>query len=198
MRYKGDYKPSDLLCATSLEWRPLAECLPMLDKFVFSPFREDLAQQRARIPIGYTKQYITEKENNNLTESILSNNETTVEMIIEEREETKKREEDQNDNNITEMISEPIEEMNVDHVSNKERKIEEENNNKEDYHSLEIFAPQYSDFDSNSIPLDIGYEKYLYLNQLNAKGKEIVTPILDEWKSVCPTELLSKIVIMLC
>ena len=46
MKYKGDYAPSELLCPTSLEWFPLASCVHRLDRFRFTPFREDLAVRR--------------------------------------------------------------------------------------------------------------------------------------------------------
>eukprot|EP00597_Dinobryon_sp_UTEXLB2267_P007434 CAMPEP_0170080602 /NCGR_PEP_ID=MMETSP0019_2-20121128/16703_1 /TAXON_ID=98059 /ORGANISM="Dinobryon sp., Strain UTEXLB2267" /LENGTH=309 /DNA_ID=CAMNT_0010294663 /DNA_START=125 /DNA_END=1051 /DNA_ORIENTATION=+ len=49
MKYKAEYKPSELLCPTSLEWIPLDKCIPILDKFSFSPLREDLALEREAI-----------------------------------------------------------------------------------------------------------------------------------------------------
>ena len=32
MRYKGDYKPSDLLCPETHRWVPLADVIPLLEK----------------------------------------------------------------------------------------------------------------------------------------------------------------------
>lgn len=52
MRYKGEYKPSDLLCPTTLEWYPLqTHCLPILEKYRFSPFDPMLAETRATIAV---------------------------------------------------------------------------------------------------------------------------------------------------
>jgi hypothetical protein len=48
MRYKGEYKPADLLCPTTLQWYPLhSHCVPLLEKFHFTPFEPALAVQRA-------------------------------------------------------------------------------------------------------------------------------------------------------
>jgi len=38
MKYKGDYKPSDLLCPEVYEWVPLADCKPLLEKSKYTPF----------------------------------------------------------------------------------------------------------------------------------------------------------------
>eukprot|EP01032_Pedospumella_encystans_P011353 gene11353-13204_t len=52
MRYKGEYKPSELLCPTSLQWYPLNPyCSEILDKFHFSPFEPALAAKRAAIDV---------------------------------------------------------------------------------------------------------------------------------------------------
>eukprot|EP01032_Pedospumella_encystans_P013282 gene13282-15301_t len=52
MRYKGEYKPSELLCPTSLQWYPLNPyCSEILNKFNFSPFEPTLAAKRAAIDV---------------------------------------------------------------------------------------------------------------------------------------------------
>lgn len=51
MKYKGDYAPSELLCPSSFSWYPLSACLPLLDKFRFTPFRDDLAARREAIAV---------------------------------------------------------------------------------------------------------------------------------------------------
>lgn len=50
MRYKGEYKPSDLLCPTTFQWFPLhPHCSDVLDKFNFSPLEPSLAARRALV-----------------------------------------------------------------------------------------------------------------------------------------------------
>jgi arginine-tRNA-protein transferase len=52
MKYKGEYKPADLLCPTTLQWYPLhTHCIDLLDKFRFTPFEPTLAAQRALCPV---------------------------------------------------------------------------------------------------------------------------------------------------
>ena len=50
MRYKGDYQPSELLCPTSLEWFPLKNCIPLMEKHKFTPFEPKLAAERDSVP----------------------------------------------------------------------------------------------------------------------------------------------------
>ena len=45
MRYKGGYRPSQLLCQRSLRWVPLERCLPVLDKHRH-PALHELAEQQ--------------------------------------------------------------------------------------------------------------------------------------------------------
>jgi len=52
MRYKGEYQPSELLCPTTLSWHPLSNCIPILDRFIFSPLDPDLARERASLQVG--------------------------------------------------------------------------------------------------------------------------------------------------
>jgi arginine-tRNA-protein transferase len=50
MKYKGEYKPSDLLCPTTLQWYPLhPHCADVLSKYRFSPLEPSLAEKRARL-----------------------------------------------------------------------------------------------------------------------------------------------------
>jgi hypothetical protein len=52
MNYKGDYKPSELLCPVSLTWHPLEQhCLPLLKEFKFTPFDPDLIPRRRDLEI---------------------------------------------------------------------------------------------------------------------------------------------------
>lgn len=47
MRYKGEYRPSELLCPVTMQWRPLEQCKPLLDAFAFTPLDERLTSVRA-------------------------------------------------------------------------------------------------------------------------------------------------------
>lgn len=38
MRYKGQYKPSDLLCPENYDWVPLEQCVPKLEKAKYTRF----------------------------------------------------------------------------------------------------------------------------------------------------------------
>ncbi|KAM6444152.1 arginyl-tRNA--protein transferase 1 isoform 4-T4 [Liasis olivaceus] len=42
MRYKGQYRPSDLLCPETYTWIPLEQCLPCLERSKYSRLNQDL------------------------------------------------------------------------------------------------------------------------------------------------------------
>lgn len=59
MRYKAEYKPSELLCGTSLEWFPYAACKPLMDQdqegsgfSVYTPFHPSYLQVRAELGLS--------------------------------------------------------------------------------------------------------------------------------------------------
>ena len=64
MRYKGEYKPSELLCHTTSEWFPLDQCVPLLEAYSFSPFEPNLAKQRAEI--GFERRAVNGSGSDNL------------------------------------------------------------------------------------------------------------------------------------
>ncbi|KAJ7400426.1 Arginyl-tRNA--protein transferase 1 [Pitangus sulphuratus] len=41
MRYKGQYRPSDLLCPETYVWTPIERCLPLLENSKYSRFNQD-------------------------------------------------------------------------------------------------------------------------------------------------------------
>jgi len=41
MKYKGAFRPSDLLCPEAYTWHPLSQCAPLLDTLKYSRFNED-------------------------------------------------------------------------------------------------------------------------------------------------------------
>ncbi|XP_051474853.1 arginyl-tRNA--protein transferase 1 isoform X5 [Apus apus] len=42
MRYKGQYKPSDLLCPETYVWTPIEQCLPLLEHSKYCRFNQDV------------------------------------------------------------------------------------------------------------------------------------------------------------
>ncbi|MBN3326698.1 ATE1 transferase, partial [Atractosteus spatula] len=56
MRYKGQYRPSDLLCPETFVWVPIERCLPRLDHSRYCRFHEDPAavDERALRDLGRT------------------------------------------------------------------------------------------------------------------------------------------------
>ncbi|XP_064000306.1 arginyl-tRNA--protein transferase 1 isoform X1 [Pogoniulus pusillus] len=42
MRYKGQYRPSDLLCPETYVWMPIERCLPLLEHSKYSRFNQDV------------------------------------------------------------------------------------------------------------------------------------------------------------
>ncbi|XP_040461530.1 arginyl-tRNA--protein transferase 1 isoform X5 [Falco naumanni] len=42
MRYKGQYRPSDLLCPETYVWTPIEQCLPLLEHSKYCRFNQDL------------------------------------------------------------------------------------------------------------------------------------------------------------
>lgn len=49
MRYKGDYRPSELLCPRTFTWVPLMSCIAILERFKFSPLVEPFSSERAAL-----------------------------------------------------------------------------------------------------------------------------------------------------
>ncbi|XP_068807654.1 arginyl-tRNA--protein transferase 1 isoform X5 [Struthio camelus] len=42
MRYKGQYRPSDLLCPETYVWMPIEQCLPLLERSKYCRFNQDV------------------------------------------------------------------------------------------------------------------------------------------------------------
>ncbi|XP_075279977.1 arginyl-tRNA--protein transferase 1 isoform X7 [Opisthocomus hoazin] len=42
MRYKGQYRPSDLLCPETYVWTPIEQCLPLLERSKYCRFNQDV------------------------------------------------------------------------------------------------------------------------------------------------------------
>lgn len=49
MKYKGEYKPSELLCPTTMKWFDLESSIPLLEKHAFTPLDPSLAEARSKI-----------------------------------------------------------------------------------------------------------------------------------------------------
>ncbi|KAE8590138.1 hypothetical protein XENTR_v10017960 [Xenopus tropicalis] len=62
MRYKGQYKPSDLLCPETYTWQPIEKCLPLLERSKYSRFNNnpkegdrDLLAELGRVRVLYKR-----------------------------------------------------------------------------------------------------------------------------------------------
>lgn len=64
MKYKGEYYPSELMCPSTFDFYPIAECIPLITKYRFTPFHHDLKLIRERVfnENIQDKQLITELE----------------------------------------------------------------------------------------------------------------------------------------
>lgn len=49
MRYKGEYKPSELLCPVTNQWYLLADVVDKIERYKFTPFEENLFQRRVAL-----------------------------------------------------------------------------------------------------------------------------------------------------
>ncbi|NP_001085118.1 uncharacterized protein LOC432192 [Xenopus laevis] len=62
MRYKGQYKPSDLLCPETYLWTPIEECLPLLERSKYTRFNsnpkegdKDMLTELGRVRVLYKR-----------------------------------------------------------------------------------------------------------------------------------------------
>jgi arginine-tRNA-protein transferase len=55
MKYKSEYFPSELMCPTTYKWYPIEMCIPLLNKFKFTPLEPSLAEEREVWHIMYQK-----------------------------------------------------------------------------------------------------------------------------------------------
>lgn len=58
MRYKGEYKPSELLCCKTYQWFPLAACVPWLERHKFTPFASPSREQREALPAASEEELV--------------------------------------------------------------------------------------------------------------------------------------------
>jgi arginine-tRNA-protein transferase len=56
MKYKGEYKPSELLCPTTRRWFDLETCIPLLEKHKFTPLDPEQAALRNNIASSSDKE----------------------------------------------------------------------------------------------------------------------------------------------
>jgi arginine-tRNA-protein transferase len=55
MRYKAQYRPSEIVCPETFEWVPVEQCLPLLDKSKYSRLNSSApvaAREFALDPVG--------------------------------------------------------------------------------------------------------------------------------------------------
>ena len=83
MRYKGEYKPSELLCPCTLQWHDLQDSLQHLNKFNFCPLDSNLANKRYLI----AENEIILQKKNRIKEDIERDKEKKIANGIQEKEE---------------------------------------------------------------------------------------------------------------
>ncbi|XP_041982131.1 arginyl-tRNA--protein transferase 1 [Aricia agestis] len=66
MRYKGNYRPSDLLCPETYKWFDIAECIPKLEVSLYSRLDPDLDSTDENHPSESTIKYIPVLYNNEI------------------------------------------------------------------------------------------------------------------------------------
>ena len=82
MRYKGEYKPSELLCPCTLQWHDLQDSLQHLNKFNFCPLDSNLANKRYLI----AENEIILQKKNRIKEDIERDKEKKIANGIQEKE----------------------------------------------------------------------------------------------------------------
>ena len=172
MSYKGDYKPAELLCPTSLQWFPLEKCKNYLEEFSFTPFEASLAARRRE-----------------------------VETFVKERIEHNKVLIDANKKEYFKDVGEAsyLKELNEKTVSDNDDDSEDDSQEEllrgvDDL--MKEFRPQFNAAIQTSlddIQLCIAKGKTVSFGAFTDKYQDILRPMLEEWMSVCPPELLRKI-----
>lgn len=188
MRYKAEYRPSELLCPTSLRWYPLeSHCNEILDKYKFSPFDRGLAAERAALGELPTPENSGNNNKNDIEHS---------DVDKEADQETSKEEgiaSDSIGNNESEEDEEEKIRASLEKLGDKR---------------LDIFRPQFPSFvvhamrsaastasatnskngklvkvqllPEDTVPLDIGQDRLVYLWQLGPQAR-FLAKFLNEW-----------------
>ena len=217
MRYKGEYKPSELLCPTTLQWYSLEHCMPLLNIFKFTPFDPLLVEERRKINVGLithnsfeTKATLDNNTNNNNDNIVINNNNNNSNSnSSNHQDECRDMSHNEAAPDTTPItINNPMENnADNDDIDSRDSPISEnkDNNdmdsvNKTSNNELDIFKPKFKNHSNKSIvniPLDIGHDRLIYLNQLKSQGQDYLRPMLEEWSAVCDLELASKIILKL-
>lgn len=190
MRYKAEYKPSELLCGTSLEWFPYAACKPLMDQdhegsglSVYTPFHPTFLQQRAELGLSNDEKRLlklkTDLAVKTAAEEEKKKKEMEKEMVLEgsggEKTPTGK-----GGSGASEMQQEETKELAADADKMDEDKDGEEEEEDDDddesisafliNHSLQALAPQFTNSNLSmieQIPFSVGSYEGLLLRHLN-------------------------------
>ena len=193
MRYKGEYKPSELLCPTTLQWYSLDNiCENILNRYRFSPFESIQANYRNSNEFAYIDVGRDSSGSNSNSNSSSNDKEKHI------------TDNNSNNNESSEHTTSSSGSKAI--VENTTQSYEDQ------LKLLEIFAPQFFNNDNitttssstgsiitassklknksvssklketiNKVPLDIGMGMPVYLNQLQAKNIEQLGPVVQEW-----------------
>lgn len=86
MRYKGEYKPSELLCSKTYQWIPLDECIPLLEEFKFTPFASPYREIRRELFRRKLAQESNTSESSETAKEDFKEDELSLERFIAKEE----------------------------------------------------------------------------------------------------------------
>ena len=193
MRYKGEYRPSELLCPVTMTWRPLDQCIPLLDCFAFTPLDPRLTEVRAAkgvnqydLVVRCVVQKEKAKKQSGGTSSSASNDKAET-AVVDEQGEDDKASSAVVDEDLRELLSVPLAESayQVD---------------------LSSFGPRINRTSGGSggvvcsvddVKLDIGAGRPVLVRELRPDSVQELRKILETWVSLTGS-LNETMIIKLC
>ena len=213
MKYKKDYRPSELLCPVTLKFFPADEkCIALLDANQFSPFEPALALRRSLVPsppLPPAPPLVPSPQNQepqspprpptDASTSSTSNPSSLPEQSAEERgNDEAGRESRQKKTKVGE------EGDNGDDSGSSEEEDTEEDADFDmksflAQHHLCEFAPAFQNSvkDTSQVALDLGLGVPVYVQQLNKTGQEIITDMIGDLLKSCGGKIAKRLVVSL-
>ena len=183
MSYKGDYRPAELLCPTSLQWYPLEQCKELLKDFSFTPFEGSLAARRRDVEILVNE--IKERKRAKLaSEQLRHYAGGNVHYVDVGQASYQKELNDEKNSPIIEDESRSSGDNSQDEILHDVNELMNEFRARFD----PLMAVSLDD-----IPIKLSTDGFVFFSAITAGGQEVLRPMFEEWMSVCPPELLSKI-----
>jgi len=176
MRYKAEYRPSELLCPTAFRWISVDESTAHLDAFRFTPLDAAAAARRAVVPAdvgpGIRPPPTDDGEPVEETESSASSSPVVApeDAAAPTQRRGPPRSEDEGTAKTLQL------------------------------RQLECFAayePAAAEL-TERVPLYIGRPRLAVLPMLNAEAQVFLRPVLQEWVHQCGADLATRLVVALC